>query len=96
MIMAKLNEDSIKKYFPIILYNVYYYIDLLAFELIADGSIRTNWLKNTHDHVIPMAYLLDERFGSYFSGVFDYIEKRGCIESKRLEFDELQKTRAIN
>ena len=70
--------------------------NLLAFELIADGSIRTNWLKNTHDHVIPMAYLLDEKFGSYFSGVFDYIENRGCIESKRLEFDELQKTRAIN
>ena len=30
---AKLNNESIKKYFPIILYNVYYYIDLLAFEL---------------------------------------------------------------
>ena len=44
-------------------------------------------LKKPNVEIVKMAMI---------HNVFDYIEKRGCIESKRLEFDELQKNRAIN
>ena len=40
--------------------------NLLAFELIPNGDLRTNWLKNTEDYVLPMAKSIDRRFGQYF------------------------------
>jgi len=67
--------------------------NLLAFELIPNGDLRTNWLKNTEDYVLPMAKSIDRRFGQYFYSTLEYIKDRGCIDELREEYDNLQKLR---
>ena len=62
--------------------------NLQAFQLIPEGDLRTNWLKNTKDYIFPMAKEIDKVFGDYFLETLEYMDSVGCDENLRIQYEK--------
>lgn len=65
--------------------------NLLGMEVIADESLKENWLRTLHKFIIPMAYSLNDGLGKFMKSAHDLAITRGCNKNLREEYESLLK-----
>ena len=65
--------------------------NLLGMEVIADESLKKNWLRTLQKFIVPMAYSLNDELGEFMQSAHDLAIKRGCNEGLRNEYENLLK-----
>ena len=66
--------------------------NLLGMEVIADESLKENWMRTLNKFIIPMAFSLSKELGLYIQSAYDLAIERGCNEDLRKEYENLLQT----